>query len=238
MGTESNYIRKWNRKIKAFELQNNKCKICNDDNIHHLVFHHLDPSIKEIKISDMFNNRWEKVEVELNKCILLCENCHRELHYEKENLTDSAKERRNNKNVILSYKSNKCEICGYDKCNSALVFHHRDGLDKEFDFGHLGKKFNSLQDLTVNITKELDKCILVCSNCHRDIHFDNELFDKYKDNIYNKNINWIQSKINRDKIIEEYKSGNIKIIDLAKTFKASKGGMSVIIKNLKIKGLI
>ena len=67
--------------------------------------------------------------------------------------------------LLVEYKGNKCERCGYDKCVDALDFHHLDPLQKEFGLSHKG--------LTRSIDKlkaEADKCILVCANCHREIH--------------------------------------------------------------------
>ena len=58
----------------------------------------------------------------------------------------------------------KCCLCGYDKCKSALEFHHTDGETKEFG---ISNKINCSWD---KILEELKKCVLVCSNCHREIH--------------------------------------------------------------------
>ena len=59
----------------------------------------------------------------------------------------------------------KCTQCGYDRCLDALEFHHIDPLEKEF---HLGERRGISIDL---LRKELDKCILVCRNCHTEIHY-------------------------------------------------------------------
>ena len=46
-----------------------------------LEFHHLDPRTKEFGIStEGIPRRWDKIEAELAKCVLLCANCHREVH--------------------------------------------------------------------------------------------------------------------------------------------------------------
>lgn len=65
---------------------------------------------------------------------------------------------------LVKYKGGKCEACGYDKCNSALDFHHTDESDKEFGISE--RLTNSIESLK----KEADKCILLCSNCHREHH--------------------------------------------------------------------
>lgn len=73
--------------------------------------------------------------------------------------------RRKIKEKAIEYKGGKCEICGYNKCKGALDFHHLDPDQKDIDFIKL--KNRSWERLKI----ELDKCILVCSNCHREIHW-------------------------------------------------------------------
>jgi hypothetical protein len=68
------------------------------------------------------------------------------------------------KNELVEYKGGKCEICEYDKCNKALEFHHLNPKEKDFSISN-----HSLKDIN-KLKKEVDKCILVCSNCHREIH--------------------------------------------------------------------
>lgn len=65
----------------------------------------------------------------------------------------------------IEYKGNACCICGYKKYVGALEFHHLDPKEKDFGIGYKGYT-RSLD----SVKKELDKCILVCSNCHREIH--------------------------------------------------------------------
>lgn len=72
---------------------------------------------------------------------------------------------RENKRKALEYKGNKCVICGYNKCVGALHFHHIDPNLKEFSLSQL-KKY-TFDD---RVKKELDKCVLVCANCHSEIH--------------------------------------------------------------------
>ena len=64
------------------------CEKCGDKRDYVLDFHHKDPSIKEDTIARMISNnyRLEHTLKEIEKCIILCSNCHREFHYlEKEN---------------------------------------------------------------------------------------------------------------------------------------------------------
>lgn len=74
---------------------------------------------------------------------------------------------RNTKQLAVDYKGGKCTNCGYNKCNAALEFHHIDPSTKDKDY------FNSRGGLTDNLKLELDKCILLCANCHREYHLSN-----------------------------------------------------------------
>lgn len=57
-----------------------------------------------------------------------------------------------------------CQICGYNKCMRALEFHHKDPTQK--DFGISRQLNRNIDDLKA----EVDKCILLCSNCHAEEH--------------------------------------------------------------------
>jgi hypothetical protein len=63
----------------------------------------------------------------------------------------------------LKYKGGCCQICGYDKCARALSFHHLDASHKDFSIGGKSKSWNTIQS-------ELDKCVLLCANCHAEVH--------------------------------------------------------------------
>lgn len=69
------------------------------------------------------------------------------------------------KDWALEYKGNKCSCCGYNKCKEALEFHHINPEEKDFIISdrHISFTWDEAK-------KELDKCIVVCSNCHREIH--------------------------------------------------------------------
>lgn len=71
--------------------------------------------------------------------------------------------RKRTKLKLVEYKGGKCQCCGYSKCIEALEFHHIDTSNKAFSISGKSKSFE-------NLKKEVDKCILVCSNCHKEIH--------------------------------------------------------------------
>jgi hypothetical protein len=70
-----------------------------------------------------------------------------------------------NKEYINSLKANGCKLCGYVKCYASLEFHHLDKNEKDRTIAKAVDDF-SLKRLI----EEISKCILVCANCHREIH--------------------------------------------------------------------
>ena len=71
----------WRRRLKqrAIDFLGGKCCICGYCKCQEgLDFHHLDPSKKEFGIGKTIRS-WNRVQIELRKCILLCANCHREV---------------------------------------------------------------------------------------------------------------------------------------------------------------
>lgn len=72
------------------------------------------------------------------------------------------------KHQLILYKGGKCQICGYDKCEGALHFHHKDSDQKEFE---ISKKYNNGYFDMQKLKQEVDKCQLLCANCHAEKHF-------------------------------------------------------------------
>ena len=75
-----------------------------------------------------------------------------------------AKKRHALKKELVDYKGGKCQCCGYNTYIGALHFHHLDPEEK--DFAISSGKNKPVEDLY----SEVDKCILVCANCHAEIH--------------------------------------------------------------------
>jgi len=122
--------------------------------------------------------------------------------------------RRKIKEKLVEYKGGKCEKCGYDECIGALEFHHLDTDKKEFQISNPNvKSFEKLK-------KEVDKCILLCSNCHRELHFKKneekricyereqqknvEAYKKKHGNFSSKSR--VVDKINKDEVLEKTKT--------------------------------
>lgn len=81
------------------------------------------------------------------------------------NVEAVSERRRKLKRMALDYKGNCCKLCGYNKSVSALQFHHLDPSQKDFGIADKG---NTMGWEKMKI--ELDKCVLLCANCHAEVH--------------------------------------------------------------------
>lgn len=86
----------------------------------------------------------------------ICKDC-----YNKSKKLDKERKRE----IIKSKLS--CSNCGYNKCIAALDFHHLNPGEKEIGISQLIKKNCSIE----KIEEELKKCIVLCANCHRELHY-------------------------------------------------------------------
>ncbi len=84
-----------------------------------------------------------------------CKRCYNVKTVERQNKLKAA---------AVIYLGGRCLICGYSKYSGALDFHHLDPFQKDVTIGAF--RGRSL----ARIKNEWDKCILVCVNCHREIH--------------------------------------------------------------------
>lgn len=69
-----------------------ECSKCGEKRNWLLDFHHPDPSKKEFQISQGERYGWEKIKKEIDKCIPLCSNCHRDFHYQEKQTRISIEE--------------------------------------------------------------------------------------------------------------------------------------------------
>lgn len=158
------------KKNRIVEYKGGCCSKCKyDTTIYGLSLHHRDPNEKDKSLISFSNKNFNRIKSELDKCELLCENCHREVHYElfierSNGKTQRYQWKRNKKREYVEHKGGACLLCGYDHYEGALDFHHLNPKEKEFQITHL--YYKGLDYLKA----ELDKCILVCANCHAEIH--------------------------------------------------------------------
>jgi transposase len=72
--------------------------------------------------------------------------------------------RRKIKRILVAEAGGRCAVCGYDRCVSALEFHHRDPSEKRFTLSQRGVT-RSLE----KAREEARKCVLLCGNCHAEV---------------------------------------------------------------------
>lgn len=96
---------------------------------------------------------------------------HRFCSYRCKNNNTLTKIRRTLKQRLVDYKGGKCERCGYDTCIDALEFHHKDPTNKDFQ---ISSNVRSIP--WEKLKAEVDKCVLLCANCHREEHCINNDF--------------------------------------------------------------
>ena len=75
------------------------------------------------------------------------------------------KRRKKIRRMAIEYKGGQCETCGYNRCIDALEFHHLNSSGKDFSISEKGYTRS-----WTKVKEELDKCMLLCANCHRELH--------------------------------------------------------------------
>ena len=110
------------------------------------------PKCEQVKDIDLFYIQDKST----NKVSSYCKDCTKQC----------AKQRKvSTRAEILTYYGNQCVKCGYNKCSAALEFHHKDANQKDPNYD----KFRQLS-FNDKLKSELDKCDLLCANCHREAH--------------------------------------------------------------------
>ena len=147
--------------IKTIKEQSG-CKICGNKNIHCLDFHHRPKTKKKNTVCNLVRQGYclNIIKKEIKKCDVICSNCHRTQHY-------TGKYMRNQKGLLVyQIKSNsKCLYCNNSKLE-CLDFHHTED-NKENGIGAMVRDKNITME---QLETEINKCIILCSNCHRTLH--------------------------------------------------------------------
>jgi hypothetical protein len=159
------------------------CRNCGETDPGCLDFHHQDPATKEMAITELITHGYgrEKLREEITKCEVLCANCHRREHDPRPESTAGAEspteltkhgdlpsdERGVRRAWLYEYKA----ATGCSRCEETdprcLVFHHgssekRKTVSQMVSDGHPAEE----------IRNEVDRCTVLCSNCHRREHFE------------------------------------------------------------------
>jgi hypothetical protein len=128
-----------------------------------------------LKCSPYGKHNTQSIESRLQGSTVVCPECGKSYVYDRSTGSRPGRcascwviyRKKKRKTKILELFGGKCVICGYDKCPAALKFHHVDQSTKIFNIS--GSENRSWKSLV----EEIKKCILVCGNCHDEIHWFN-----------------------------------------------------------------
>jgi len=133
------------------------------------------------KLHSYFKNRFSHKTIRKN--IKLINRPKKEISERKKDVVRNVMNwRKNVKLKLIEYKGGKCEVetCKYNKSVWSMSFHHQDPKEKDFSISGKSYSFERLK-------KEVDKCVLLCGNCHGEVH--EEIYEKGYSDIINKIIN-------------------------------------------------
>jgi hypothetical protein len=130
-------------------------------------FHHRDPTSKEFGVAN-FNGSLARLLREAEKCDLLCASCHRIRHAQMARPLKAermAQIRRKAKARAVAHMGGRCFGCGSSGPYQLFEFHHVDASRKDFGISEDG-----IMRKWAKIIAELAKCVMLCANCHREVH--------------------------------------------------------------------
>jgi hypothetical protein len=148
------------RKQRLVETRGGRCEDCGYDvSVAALEFHHRDSKTKEFGVGN-FNGSWERLVAEAAKCDLLCANCHRRRHHYRGSIAARGKKAR-----AIQLTVGRCDGCLTVVPDSLFEFHNWNAHEKKFGISRDG-----MSRPWEAIAEELLKCVMLCANCHREIH--------------------------------------------------------------------
>ena len=171
------------RKFLNLYKNNTPCKYCGENNCFKLSYHHIDKDTKLYPSKGMSTIvkkcSLDIAQQEVDKCIVLCHNCHHMFHYKgyKTSMINKYKKLQNrkktkqewkrmyrirNKILVILYKETLNCIKCQDNRESVLIFHH-------IDYETKTNRISKLDSITA-INKEMQKCVCLCRNCHEEYH--------------------------------------------------------------------
>ena len=144
------------------------CAVCAENNPAVLDFHHRDPETKRLSISSMitFGHGKEQLKEEITKCEVLCANSHRKRHAQSptsETVAWVTEQKR---------RGDGCSVCDTED-PVCLDFHHTD--KKETTVAQLAIEERPREE----IAAEIERCVLLCANCHRRRHYEPPTPERY-----------------------------------------------------------
>lgn len=135
-----------NNKLELIKYKGGKCEICGYDKcIAALEFHHIDPKTKKFGISNGNIKSLRILKQEADKCLLLCNRCHTELHYQQflEKYKQEQKEIEEN---ISNYEENckkyNSKVITYNKIKTLNKEEIQKDLDEGLKYNDIITKYN------------------------------------------------------------------------------------------------
>lgn len=220
--TDQSFVLVWAKKRIAASLLGNRCKRCGESDIRCLEFHH--PNEKSAGINSIKWSRWSVIEAEVKKCELLCSNCHERLH------ANPGRNALARQNLLRLVGAKACSECGHTDIGcSSLEFHHHG--DKAFSISALATR--QIKADWEDVLAELDKCTVICSNCHAKKHVNAERLTRLWDVIETRMTSYREKPkpANKEEVVRLYRMG-VKQIVIAKRLGNSKGAISDIVGKL------
>lgn len=150
------------------------CADCGESDPACLDFHHRDDAEKEMAVTDMITHGYgrEALREEFEKCDVLCANCHRKRHDRRPAVVDRDGDPESNRDRLRAWSYEYRDDRGCRRCSedapSCLQFHHPDPDEKSAGVGQLISDGADESE----VRAEVDRCVVLCANCHRREHFD------------------------------------------------------------------
>jgi hypothetical protein len=139
------------------------CAHCQERDIDCLEFHHTDPRTKTRELAQLCKHSRKRLLEELNKCVVLCANCHCKEHRKPRQQTRLRPHLVRKQGLIDKALSAGCSDCG-EKDPICLEFHHRRGTVRR-------ATVPGLRNYRIEILlAEIKKCDVLCANCHAKRH--------------------------------------------------------------------
>jgi len=116
-------LRGYRKKLKLVQLMGGKCKVCGyNKNLSALVFHHKQPQNKDFNLDSgtIANRAWDLILLESKKCVLLCHNCHSEMHNPDCNISNHIENYTNIKQRQRQRQIRFCIDCGISISKTAI----------------------------------------------------------------------------------------------------------------------
>ena len=149
--------------IKDYILQikSNPCSDCGKSYPYYVMdFDHLADKLHTINWLSNREFSLTRVQKEIDKCELVCANCHKERTYQRNPQTSYL---RPSKRLVIQAKSNPCVVCEKQYPYWVMELHHLENKDGELSYMIRNGA------TTTEVEQEIKKCVPICTNCHREI---------------------------------------------------------------------